>query len=1088
MSDQAQSSFNGDRGRRPWQNQQEGSPPVSPGQSQSGQEDTLPAQSFYAQGWHGEQYIHPMMYMPQPMMMHPPPPFFGMEPNHQFRRPEIAEVVTEEKKNVADIVTDSEAVPQSAPLPQTPSRNAIPVVARKRLAFKDPRTGKEIEISRSNTPAPSGTPAPSNPPPQAQPAVMSSPVLSPAIAPAAPPPSGLPPRPPRSASPVAPPLRSSPALPPLPPPSRPAVSIPGESEEDSSEDVPVKKQLKGIRNLAIPGIKTEMVFTPISSKLAAKRIFNKPLSRPSAAPTPMSSASPLGIFEEKPVAFQFPISRDRMLLFMPLVRPEEVPPCLLSLVVRGKQTATRRGAKPSEGQWARGMPQRRAVGGKASRSAPVVPLKVSETGYKVLSAAQMDAQEILKRQVLAILNKITLDTFSLCTDKIREIPVDESWQTNTIVGLVFDKAVVEHHYSEMYAEMCLRLAKDWPMLKDEEGNPVDFRRQILEKCQDEFERIPATLEPSEEEREKVKNDPADLEILRGKKKERILGNMKFIGQLYLKQLVSTGVAGKVAKRLLGQPVLDEDEEVETPEEHYLECACSFLSGIGNSLEARSRGGEMLDDFLYRLKDLIDTGKYSKRIQFMARDLFEARQAGWKEGKVVGKLQAAKTKEEVRREQQKPPTPVVERSFYKQTPPPVVTRAPARFTAVNPPVIQSRKIPSAPVRIQGSASAPAIRAATSSSSDTDESEVSVTSESSMHSVASFSDRRQSNKQLPTLLPRAADALPEETRNALKRFRDYFAEDGELDSFVDSAEISLNKGGCDWSPLCRLLLDLGSSEPKKASSDSKLLIGLIEKGKVSWVDLSASFCAFFASLEDLAVDVPHCLIFADELVARAIHLDTSQTLEHLLKPALATLDPIFIGNRASGIIFETKKLFGEAVMHKAANLLRDELGRWLTEAEIARALSIEEEDGQMTEDIAIIDELIRSADYSDDRAIEIAKKRKNSTSFVIGRLEHLLRPFKPKAWGAKGTYQDRLTPAKLLLTTLLQDGKSALNHLCKACMFLELKPNDTQQIITAFLNFGIFTPVDAHAVLDAGFSQEKKAAEEPIRNALKDFRKT
>ena len=57
-----------------------------------------------------------------------------------------------------------------------------------------------------------------------------------------------------------------------------------------------------------------------------------------------------------------------------------------------------------------------------------------------------------------------------------------------------------------------------------------------------------------------------------------------------------------------------------------------------------------------------------------------------------------------------------------------------------------------------------------------------------------------------------------------------------------------------------------------------------------------------------------------------------------------------------------------------------------------------------------------------------------------------------------------------------------------MFLELKPNDTQQIITAFLNFGIFTPVDAHAVLDAGFSQEKKAAEEPIRNALKDFRKT
>lgn len=48
---------------------------------------------------------------------------------------------------------------------------------------------------------------------------------------------------------------------------------------------------------------------------------------------------------------------------------------------------------------------------------------------------------------------------------------------------IFDKALTETHFAELYADLVAALNPALPSLKDEEGNDVQFRRTLLNKCQ-----------------------------------------------------------------------------------------------------------------------------------------------------------------------------------------------------------------------------------------------------------------------------------------------------------------------------------------------------------------------------------------------------------------------------------------------------------------------------------------------------------------------------------------------------------------------------------------------------------------------------
>merc|ERR1719203_1660742 len=137
----------------------------------------------------------------------------------------------------------------------------------------------------------------------------------------------------------------------------------------------------------------------------------------------------------------------------------------------------------------------------------------------------------------------------------------------------------------------------------------------------------------------------EVDFMRGKKKERCLANMKFIGHLFLRKLLTARIIGSVIQDL----AMCHDANTNPPE-HVLECICTLLNNIGYTLDGMPAGKESIKQVCGRLSDLKQRknkkGKsiYAMRIQFMIQDLLDTRQKGWM--KKVFK-QSAKTKEEIR---------------------------------------------------------------------------------------------------------------------------------------------------------------------------------------------------------------------------------------------------------------------------------------------------------------------------------------------------------------------------------------------------------------------------------------------------------
>lgn len=254
----------------------------------------------------------------------------------------------------------------------------------------------------------------------------------------------------------------------------------------------------------------------------------------------------------------------------------------------------------------------------------------------------------LKRSVQSLLNKICPENVAQIVTKIAAIQVQEYSELETIIELMFKKAVTEPHYCETYADLAFSLKAVYPSFPCQDGGkPITFRGLVLNVCQKEFEELHFSSDTLEDEKEQ--HDAEVLEALRKKRKDGMRANMKFIGHLFLRKLLSAKVISNVICELCLCAVPDM-----TPEETALECACELLLAVGYTLESMPAGSLPLASVCLRLKELKlrknEHGKamVSKRVQFMIQDVLDTRAAGWQ--KKAFHLQA-KTKEEIRLEQE-----------------------------------------------------------------------------------------------------------------------------------------------------------------------------------------------------------------------------------------------------------------------------------------------------------------------------------------------------------------------------------------------------------------------------------------------------
>jgi translation initiation factor 4G len=268
----------------------------------------------------------------------------------------------------------------------------------------------------------------------------------------------------------------------------------------------------------------------------------------------------------------------------------------------------------------------------------IKPLEKSESRW-IVGVKTDDEQAAIIRQILSLLNKISLDKFDQlskqCVDIIATCPVVS--MLREVIKIIFDKALAEKYFANMYARLCMTLGHDLPKFQEliiesgeEKLQETTFKRILLNQCQDEFEKGTATMDVTSE-------TPGEHELLVMQQKMRMLGNIKFIGELYKQKMIGERIMHMCVTHLLREHV---------PTEEDLQAVCDLLTTIGKKLDhdMAKQHNQMYFD---RLVFLSTNNTLASRCRFMCLDLLELRKNRWEPR--TKKNEGAQTKEEVHRE-------------------------------------------------------------------------------------------------------------------------------------------------------------------------------------------------------------------------------------------------------------------------------------------------------------------------------------------------------------------------------------------------------------------------------------------------------
>ncbi|XP_071840356.1 eukaryotic translation initiation factor 4 gamma 3-like isoform X2 [Apostichopus japonicus] len=255
-------------------------------------------------------------------------------------------------------------------------------------------------------------------------------------------------------------------------------------------------------------------------------------------------------------------------------------------------------------------------------------LKRSENAWKPDSkkkkkdSEDKDDDAELLRSFKSILNKLTPQNFQKLMNQTMQLPINSEERLTGVIDLVFEKAIMEPGFSQAYANMC-RVMQNIEVTKAD-GSKVQFRKLIIIKCQKQFERQRSD-EKIEMEKKRIaalsakeqEEAQAELEYQQMIAKKQIIGNIRFIGELFKLSLLTE----KIMQGCIFLLLKAKDEE-------SLECMSKLVSTIGQSLD-HQKGKALMDQYFNQVDKIIKEKKISSRIRFMLHDLKDLRDNNWK---------------------------------------------------------------------------------------------------------------------------------------------------------------------------------------------------------------------------------------------------------------------------------------------------------------------------------------------------------------------------------------------------------------------------------------------------------------------------
>lgn len=214
-----------------------------------------------------------------------------------------------------------------------------------------------------------------------------------------------------------------------------------------------------------------------------------------------------------------------------------------------------------------------------------------------LNSSKIDSETIIINHVNSILNKLSISNFDKLSSELMNIEIVSDCLLERIVKSIFEKAIMEPHFGEIYSKLCLCF-----------GNfNIKFKRLLLITCQTEFEK-------------------------RNSSDNKMASNIVFIGQLFKTQMISEQIINSCIDKLLEQS------------SHInIECVCKLLEITGNKMRTN------LDPYFSKLKSISESEgsgatigcepkgsgatiskntSIDSRHRFMIKDIIELRENNW----------------------------------------------------------------------------------------------------------------------------------------------------------------------------------------------------------------------------------------------------------------------------------------------------------------------------------------------------------------------------------------------------------------------------------------------------------------------------
>lgn len=296
------------------------------------------------------------------------------------------------------------------------------------------------------------------------------------------------------------------------------------------------------------------------------------------------------------------------------------------------------------------------------RGSRIEKLEHHENGYivpKMRTVNNDDEIQKLRKDIKAVLNRLTPENFAICLKEITDINFGSEDGMNCLVNEVVGKATLEPTYSPIYARLCSSIGNI-------EFADKTIRSRLLKRCQTMFLK-PLNMHMEEirqlwvekvekETDERMKNMYKDgIEEHVCKAKDKYFGNLKFLSELYMQKQLS----GKIVLKCIGD-LLNDNASSDT-----IDGVCLMLPVCGKSLEATFP--EDMNKLMLDITVISKSTKFERKSRFKLMDIIDMRNRKW-EMREIQKLKnvAPKTLDEIK-EEEKPATLISKNNYISKAP-------------------------------------------------------------------------------------------------------------------------------------------------------------------------------------------------------------------------------------------------------------------------------------------------------------------------------------------------------------------------------------------------------------------------------------